>query len=147
MDVFALLHIVTAVFIVGPMAILPHSGLAALRRGDAKSVRGVERSTAIFSFLSLLVFILGFGALAMSKNPNFNFSNGWLIWSMVLYIVAFALTLFLVLPSLRRGSELIDAGEDAAGAGYGKLAAANGITTLLLVLTVVFMVLMVQTGY
>ncbi|MFM6974546.1 MAG: DUF2269 family protein [Agromyces sp.] len=138
MEIFAILHIALAVFIIGPMAILPHTGLAALRRGDAGTVRTIERSTTIFAFISLLVFMLGFAALGVApKDEGWSFSSGWIIWSVVFYVVALGLTLFTVLPNLRKGAEQLEAGEKPTG--YGALAASNGITTLLLVLVVVLM--------
>lgn len=138
MEIFGILHIALAVFIIGPMAILPHSGLAALRRGDAGAVRAIERSTTIFSFISLLVFMLGFGALGVADpERGWSFSDGWILWSIILYVLALGLTLFMVLPNLRKGAEHIEAGDTKTG--YGALAASNGITTLLLVLVVVLM--------
>lgn len=138
MELLPILHIAMAVFIIGPMAILPHTGLSALRRGDAGAVRAIERSTTIFAFLSLLVFMLGFGALGVAKpEDGWSFSSGWIMWSVVLYVVALGLTLFMVLPNLRKGAEAIEAG--AEHTGYGAIAASNGITTLLLVAVVVLM--------
>ena len=138
MELFAILHIALAVFVIGPMAILPHSGLAALRRGDAGAVRAIERSTTIFSFISLLVFMLGFGALGVAdQSEGWSFGSSWIIWSIILYVVALGLTLFMVLPNLRKGAEALEAGD--AHTGYGAIAASNGITTLLLVLVVVLM--------
>lgn len=137
-EIMPILHITLAVFIIGPMAILPHTGLAALRRGNTGAVRAIERSTTIFSFVSLLVFMLGFGALGVAKpEDNWTFSSPWITWSMLAYIIALGLTLFVVLPNLRKGADALDAGEEYFG--YGRIAASNGITTLLLVLVVVLM--------
>lgn len=137
-EIMPILHITLAVFIIGPMAILPHTGLAALRRGNAGAVRAIERSTTFTSFGSLLVFMLGFGALGVSKpDDNWSFSSPWITWSMLLYIVALGLTLFVILPNLRKGADALDAGEEFHG--YSKIAASNGITTLLLVVVVVLM--------
>lgn len=137
--IMPILHITLAVFVIGPMAILPHTGMAALRRGDAKTARVIERSTTIMSFVSLLVFILGFGALGVA-NPEegWSFSSPWITWSMLLYVIALGLALFVVIPKLRKGADAIDAGEEHTG--YGALAASNGITTLLLILVVVLMI-------
>ncbi|HLP23531.1 MAG TPA: DUF2269 family protein [Microbacteriaceae bacterium] len=138
MELLPILHIATAVFIIGPMALLPHTGMAALRRGDVGSVRTVERSTTIFAFASLLVFMLGFGALGVAgSEEDWSFSSPWIIWSIVLYVVALGLTLFVVLPALRSGADAVEAGSSKTG--YGALAASNGIVTLLLIGVVVLM--------
>ncbi|MFM6973533.1 MAG: DUF2269 family protein [Agromyces sp.] len=138
MELFPILHIALAVFVIGPMAILPHTGLSALRRGDAGTVRAIERSTTVVSFISLLVFMLGFAALGVAdKSEGWSFSSGWIMWSIVLYVVALGLTLFMVLPNLRKGAERLEAGDTTGG--YGAIAASNGITTLLLILVVVLM--------
>lgn len=138
MELFAILHIALAVFVIGPMAILPHTGLAALRQGNVGAVRAIERSTTIFSFVSLLVFMLGFAALGVADpEEGWSFSDPWITWSMLLYIVALGLTLFVSLPAFRKGADSLEANDP--NTGYGKLAATNGIVTLLLVVVVVLM--------
>ena len=57
-----ILHVVTAVFIVGPMAILPMTGMRAIRAGNAGQVLTLAKSTFVLSLASLAVVIFGFGA-------------------------------------------------------------------------------------
>ena len=138
MELFAILHIALAVFVIGPMAILPHTGLAALRQGNVGAVRAIERSTTIFAFVSLVVFMLGFAALGVApKSEGWSFSDPWITWSMLLSVVALGLTLFVSLPNFRKGVERLEAGD--SNTGYGSLAASNGIITLLLITVVVLM--------
>jgi len=146
--VFVALHVILAVFIVGPMAVLPHTGLRALRVHDAKQVRNISRSVGIFAWLSLLVFVLGFaalGAAAGSKN-SVSFTELWVWLSALLYAGAFVLSVFVVVPSLRRGAGEIDSapivaeGETAQRpAAYSAVAATAGVTTALLVVVVILM--------
>lgn len=136
-SVLLLLHVVTAVFIVGPMAILPMTGLRALRSGNARQVRTLAKSTAIFSWLSLITFLLGFGVAGMWK---LSITTPWLLWSIILYAIAFLLTVFLVVPRMQAAANQAEGStEEAKPAGYGLIAATSGICSLLLVAVVVLM--------
>jgi uncharacterized membrane protein len=109
----------------------------------------------VFSLLSLIVALFGFGALGMSDpKDNFSFTSPWILISIVLYVIAVALSLFLVVPAMRRAAEQLESGAttDAAGtaagasrgegtsSGYGAIAGGSGIVALLLVAVVVLMV-------
>lgn len=96
-SILLLLHVVTAVFIVGPMAIIPMTGLRALRSGNAGQVRTLAKSTAIFTWLSLITFVLGFGVAGMWK---LSMTTPWVLWSIILYAIAFLLTIFVVIPRM-----------------------------------------------
>ncbi|NNC13003.1 DUF2269 family protein [Planctomonas sp. JC2975] len=152
--IFDILHVVAAVFIVGPMAILPMTAMRAIRAGHAGQVRSLARSTNVFSLLSLLTVILGFGAMGLS-DPKYHttIASTWIWLSIVFYVVALGLTLFVVVPAMRRaadnleGEEIVEAEDPAAkGAssaqtgGYGAIAGTSGIASLLLVAIVVLMV-------
>jgi len=146
--VLNVLHVVGAVFIVGPMAILPMSAMRSLRAGSASEVRDLAKSTHLFSLLSIVVAVLGFGALGMSDpSDHFSFTTLWVIISVILYVVALLLSLFLVVPSMRRASAQLEvsssSGDTTAKAsdnGYGAVAASSGVVSLLLVVIVVLMV-------
>ena len=141
----SILHVVGAVFIVGPMAILPMSAMRAVRAGNAGQVATLAKSTNLFGLLSLLVVVFGFGVMGMApKSDNVSITTPWILWSLILYIVAFALTVFLVVPTMRKAAEALEAkpGTDAVAekASYPALAAGSGVTALLLVAVVVLMV-------
>ena len=137
------IHVILAVFIIGPMALLPHTGLRALREHDAKRVSGVARSTQLFTWLSLLVFVFGFAAEGERGVP---FTQLWIWLSVLLFLAAFVLSAFVVVPNLRRGAEEIEQGPATiAGeklrrpAAYSAVAATAGVSTILLVVVVVLM--------
>jgi uncharacterized membrane protein len=159
---FNVLHVVSAVFIVGPMAILPMTAMRAVRAGNASQVRTLAKSTTIFSGLSLLVVVFGFAVMGMS-DPKYKTSitTPWILWSIIAYIIALGLTLFVVVPAMRRAADALDglagAASSAAPAvatgvspaaeaadldsrGYPAIAAGSGVASLLLVLVVVLMV-------
>lgn len=136
-----LLHIVAAVFIIGPMAILPMTGLRALRAREAGPITVLAKSVNIFTLLSLLVAAFGFGALGMSERASF--ASTWIWLSIVLYAIALAINLFLVVPALRSAADEVTANPAGTArlAGYPRIAAGSGIVTLLLVAVTVLMVL------
>jgi uncharacterized membrane protein len=147
---FNVLHVVAAVFIVGPMAILPMTAMRAVRGGNAKQVAMLAKSTNVFSLLSLVVALLGFGLVGMADEKyDLSVSTPWVLWSIILYVIALGLTLFLVVPTMRRAAEALEgtaplgaagAGATDAGNRYPAIAAGSGVASLLLVAVVVLMV-------
>jgi len=137
----SILHVGTAVFIVGPMAILPMTGLRALRAGNAAQVRTLATSTMVFSWLSLLTFLFGFGVMGMAdKKYGLSFMTPWILWSIILYAIAFLLSIFVVVPQMKKAAAAIDAGAQGKPAGYGAVAGASGVVSLLLVVVVILMI-------
>lgn len=137
------LHVVAAVFVIGPMAILPQTALRAIRAGQGAMVQTLARSTMVFSVISLLVAVLGFGALATSdKTDDWKITTPWVLISLVLYVVAVALSLFAVVPALRSaGEHLTDPStEQLRTPDYKRIAMGSGVASLLLVAVVVLMV-------
>lgn len=130
-----ILHVVGAVFIIGPMAILPMTGLRALRAGNNEQVNVIARSTAIFSYLSLVVAVLGFGLVGMA-DPKYNLSvtTPWVLISVALYVIAVVIALALVVPALKKAATA------TAQRTYAPIAAGSGLTTALLLTVVVLMV-------
>jgi uncharacterized membrane protein len=141
--VINVLHVVGAVFIVGPMAILPMTAMRAIRGGNAAQVALLAKSTNLFGLLSVLVAVLGFGAVSLADERfNLSFTTPWVLWSIILYAVALGLTLFLVVPAMRGAAEALEnSGSATSGTTrYPAIAAGSGIASLLLVVVVVLMV-------
>lgn len=147
---FITLHVVAAVFIIGPMAILPMTAMRAARSGNAAQVEGLARATNTFSLLSLVVFVLGFAALGVSDpKDKYSVSSPWILWSIILFIVALAINLFVTVPAMRRAAAGLGVAKSGTGSaapsvgrpeGYGAIAGGSGLATLLLVAVVVLMV-------
>ena len=156
----AVLHVVSAVFIVGPMAILPMTAMRAVRAGNASQVSTLAKSTNLLSLLSILVVFFGFGVMGLAdKKYELSVTTPWILWSIIAYVIALGLTLFVVVPAMRRAAEALDArvaagspaatpaGEtpadesaDLSSRGYPAIAAGSGVASLLLVVVVVLMV-------
>ncbi len=137
------LHVVAAVFLIGPMAILPMSAMRAVRSGDGAAVLTTARSTMIFSLASLLVVLFGFGVLGMSDEKyNLSIATPWVLISIILYAIALALNVLAVVPALRSAGEHLQSAETGTlrGNDYRRIAVTSGVVTVLLVAVVVLMV-------
>jgi uncharacterized membrane protein len=126
------------------------TAMRAVRAGSAGQVRTLARSTNVFSLLSLLVVILGFGVMGLT-DPKYHTSiaSTWIWLALVFYVVALALTLFAVVPAMRRAADRLEAepAEQTASAqppagssGYRSISIGSGVSTLLLLGVVVLMV-------
>ncbi len=144
---FTILHVVGAVFIVGPMAILPQSGLRAIRSGNSGAVGTLAKSTFVFTLVSIVVALIGFALVGMA-DPKYQLSVGtpWVLWSVVAYVVALVLSLVVVVPGLRGAARSLgttatgDVVATAAASGYTRVAIGSGLVSLLLLVVVVLMV-------
>jgi uncharacterized membrane protein len=94
------IHVVLAIFLIGPLVAAANQVARELRSGSAGTVRLLSRTVTIYGWASLLVGIVGFGLV----RDRFSFSDGWLIASIVLFVVASVLILALLVPMLRRAS-------------------------------------------
>ncbi|HEY4267378.1 MAG TPA: DUF2269 family protein [Galbitalea sp.] len=141
---FTILHVVGAVFIVGPMAVLPQSGLRAIRTGNSGAVTTLAKSTFIFTIASIVVALLGFALVGMA-DPKYHLSVGtpWVLSAVIAYALALVLSLVLVVPGLRGAARAMASNDGAVSSkapGYAKVAAGSGLVSLLLVVVVVLMV-------
>ncbi|MGP5227717.1 DUF2269 family protein [Arthrobacter rhombi] len=132
--VFAVLHIAAAVFIVGPMAIMPMSTLRSLRSGDTVRAHASARSIRLLSYLSLIAFITGFGILGMvGAEWGLSVTTPWVLASVLLYLVALTLTLVVVVPAFARY-------DGQRTSSYMQASISSGIASVALVVVVVLMV-------
>jgi uncharacterized membrane protein len=133
------LHVLTAVFVIGPMAILPMTAMRSLRAGHSEQVASLARSTVVFSIGSVVVALLGFALLGMTGDEHdTSVATPWVLWSVIAYLVALGLTLFVVVPAMR--SAAAERSGARPSASYGRIAAPSGVASLLLAVVVVLMV-------
>lgn len=129
------LHVVTAVFIIGPVAILPMTTLRTLRAGDRTRTAAAAKSIRLLGYLSLIVVITGYGLLEMADAQyDLSITTPWVLASLILYVVALLLTLLVVVPAFQHA----EGGNSRAI--YVRAAAGSGIATLCLIAVVVLMV-------
>ena len=135
---FALLHVTAAVFIIGPMAILPMTGMRAIRTGNVAQVTGLATTVNLLGYLSLLVALFGFALVSfIPAEENLTFTTPWLLISIILYSLAATATLTVIAPTLKRAGTDLAAGTTKR---YPAVAVTSGIVTLLLVAVTVLMV-------
>jgi uncharacterized membrane protein len=103
-----LLHVIAAVFLIGPLVIAPMFGLRALRLGNTDGLRDAARQTTQYGLLSLIVFAFGVLAVA-TEDDEYTFSTIWVNVSMTLYILALLVVLLIVAPALNKASKLVSA--------------------------------------
>ena len=131
------LHVIAAVFLIGPLGAALNNAGGALRRADPAALRAVARTIRIYGRSSLAVFVLGVGAVGPSD--DIHFGDGWLVASMVLFVLATGVVLGLLEPLLRRAVAAATAGTPTASF-TARAAAIGGTASLLYVAITVLMV-------
>jgi len=136
------LHLVVAIFAVGPLVGAATTASRAVRLRDADGMAAAAKTIRRYAYASILVPILGMG-LVQSK-WNFSFSQTWIWLSLLLYLAALALALTVLVPALTRApSVLADGQAPASGASDGlsaRIAASGGLIAVLFVVIVFLMV-------
>lgn len=138
-----ILHVLSAVFLIGPMAVLPMSAMRSVRAGDGRAVLTTARSTMVFSLASLLVVLFGFGVLGLAdKKYHLSVATPWVLISIILYAIALALNVLAVVPALRSAGEHLQDSDSGTlrGNDYQRIAITSGVVALLLIAVVVLMV-------
>jgi uncharacterized membrane protein len=123
------LHVVAAIFLIGPLVAAANQAARVLRGGDTGALAGLARLVTVYGWASLLVGVFGAG-LVQDKYEH-TWGEAWLPISLVLFLVASALVIGLLAPLLRRavstaGSSVPAGGADPGGAATGGGDAATG---------------------
>jgi uncharacterized membrane protein len=122
------------------------SAMRTLRAGSASQLATLAKSTELFSMLSIIVAVIGFPLMFRSSH-DLSLTTPWILISVVLYAGALLLSLFLVVPAMRRAAAQLkvtspptNTNPEGANQGYAAIAAGSGLVSLLLVAVVVLMV-------
>lgn len=129
------LHLLFAVFAIGPLVHAATTAGRGLRRSDAVATAASARMLRIYAYASVLVVIVGMALMSLKDpdHPNRHvgeFGQTWIWLSLVLWAVAIALTLAVLVPSLNRATTAITANESAASL-TARVAAAGGMVGLI----------------
>lgn len=136
-------HLLLAVFAVGPLVHAATTAGRGIRTGDRTATSSASRVLRIYAYVSVLVIIAGFALMSLD-NPYGagkvgEFGQTWIWLSIVLWLVAVGLVLGVVVPTLDRATALI--GEQSSVVALtGRVAASGGIVGLLFAAIVVLMV-------
>ena len=130
-------HIVLAIFLVGPLVSVANQGPRALRDGDAGALRLLARTVTVNGWGSIAVGVVGFG-LVQRRYGN-ELTDSWLIVSILLFLVATLLVVALLAPTLRGAAARATGGGSTASVA-GRAAAVAGAASLCYLVIAILMV-------
>jgi hypothetical protein len=157
------LHLLFAIFAIGPLVHAATTASRGVRKGDAVAAAASSRMIRIYAYASVLVIIFGFGLMS-SKAPGHpkqnvaEFGDTWIWLSTLLWLVAVALALAVVVPALNKVTASVGTQESVASpplpsgdeghetarlrdaALTGRVAAAGGVIGLIFAAVVFLMV-------
>jgi hypothetical protein len=135
------LHLLFAIFAIGPLVHAATTAGRGVRTGDGAATASSSRVLKIYSYASLLVVIAGFALMSTKRHGEkiAEFSEAWIWLSALLWLIAVALVLGLVVPTLDRATELIGKQESVAQL-TARVAAVGGVVGILFAVTVFLMV-------
>ncbi|MGH8960229.1 MAG: DUF2269 family protein [Jatrophihabitantaceae bacterium] len=137
------LHLLFAIFAVGPLIHAATTAGRGVRRGDGTATASSSRMVKIYSYASLLVIIFGFGLMssksAYTHKEVAKFSEPWIWISALLWLVAVALALGVIAPTLEKATALIGKQESVAPL-TARIAAAGGVVGIAFAVIVFLMV-------
>jgi uncharacterized membrane protein len=142
-ELMLFLHLVTAIFLVGPLVHFATTAARGLRENDAAATASSARGAKIYANVSVLVLIFGFGLMSMDSpyrdGKVAQISDPFIWVSTILALVAVGLVLGLLVPTLEKATTAIRNGE-AVGHLKGKVAASGGVVGLIFLVIVWLMV-------
>jgi uncharacterized membrane protein len=109
------LHVLAAVLVMGPFVLAAFAGNRAIRRRNVAETRDAATFMARFGIGTLLVAVLGIGALSLSD--RYSFRTPWVIISLTLYVVVMGLATGYTVPAMRRAAHLMEQGAASQPAG------------------------------
>jgi hypothetical protein len=138
--VVLILHLLAALFVVGPLAVAAVTSPRLARAGRVDALRASSRSTRVYALASVVVVLLGSVMIGLGDTGEaWSMGQLWVSASYALWILAVVLTLGLVVPAQRAAVKALEAGEDASGTA-GRMAAGGGLAMLAWTVIVVLMV-------
>jgi hypothetical protein len=135
------LHLVFAVFAIGPLVHAATTAGRGIRRGDAAATASSSRVLRIYSYVSVLVIVAGFALMSQKRGGAKlgEIGDTWIWLSLVLWVLAIGLVLFVVVPTLDKATTRI--GQEASVVSLtGRVAAAGGVVGIVFAVIVVLMV-------
>ncbi|MCH4209720.1 DUF2269 family protein [Bifidobacterium sp.] len=121
------LHVIGSVFIIGPLAVLPMTGLRAIREGGSAQVRGLSRTVMMLGWLTVLVGAFGVvGFYVMNPAYRNKLGTAWLVWSVVLTLIALVLTLAVVVPHMNAAAKAIESRKASTAAAFDSEVSRSG---------------------
>jgi hypothetical protein len=135
------LHLLFAVFAIGPLVHAATTAGRGVRHGDAAATAASARMLRIYSYASVLVVLAGFALLPVKFHGQKvgEFSDLWVWLSLLLWAAGVAIVLALVVPALGRVGALLGGGQSAAPM-TARVAAGGGVVGIIFAVIVFLMV-------
>ena len=135
------LHLLFAIFAVGPLVHAATTAARGVRTGDGAATASSARLLKIYSYASVLVVVFGFGLMSAKRHGKTvaEFGDTWIWLSTLLWLVAIAVVLAVVVPTLDKATALI-AKQESVVALTARVAAAGGVAAVILAAIVFLMV-------
>jgi uncharacterized membrane protein len=135
------LHLVFAIFAVGPLVHAATTAGRGVRTGDGRATASASRMLRVYSYVSVLVVIAGFGLMSQKRNGQKlgEFGDTWVWLSLLLWLLATGIVLGVVVPTLERTTKRIEAQESVVSL-TGRVAASGGAVAVIFLVIVVLMV-------
>src|SRR6266568_3050162 len=104
-------HLVFAVFAIGPLVHAATTAGRGVRRGDGAATAASARMLRIYSYVSVLVVVAGMALMSQKEDGKkiAEIGDTWIWLSLVLWAVATGVTLGVTVPTLNKASKLIEA--------------------------------------
>ena len=133
-------HLVLAVFAIGPLVHAATTAGRGIRKGDGAATASASRVLRIYAYVSVLVVAAGSALMSQKEDGQklAEMSDTWIWLSLVLWLVAVALVLGVLVPTLDKATKQIGA-EESVVALTARVAAAGGIVGILFLVIVVLM--------
>ena len=104
-----LLHLLTAIFAIGPLAHAVTTASRGLRHADPVALQASSRTAKIYAAASVLVVIFGMGLMSQKRRGKELGSIGdtWIWLSLLLWVISIAITFLVITPALDRATEAL----------------------------------------
>lgn len=135
------LHLLFAVFAIGPLVHAATTAARGIRTGDAGATAASSRLLKIYGYASALVIVFGFALMSSKRHGRrvAEFGETWIWLSLVLWLVALALVLAVIVPTLNRATAAIGRQQPVV-ALTARVAACGGVVALIFAAVVFLMV-------
>lgn len=142
-DFLLALHLVFAVFAIGPLVHAATTAGRGIRKGDGEATASSSRLLRVYGYVSVLVIVTGLILMSLDS-PHGSGKVGdvgelWIWLSLALWVVGVALILGVTVPTLDRATQLI-AQEESVVSLTARVAASGGAVGLMFAVVVFLMV-------
>ncbi|MDT4893304.1 MAG: hypothetical protein QOE97_2339 [Pseudonocardiales bacterium] len=103
------LHVLVAVFAIGPLAHAVTTAGRGIRHGDASATAAAARTARVYAYASVVVVLIGFGLMSVKRNGRAvgEFGDVWIWLSALLWLLAVIIALGAIVPALDDVTERI----------------------------------------